>query len=538
MSAEGLLDPSADPGPRAAGTGVEDGGTRPSWLPRTLQSTLIVLTVLVLGLMGTGIGISAVLVERSVLLTDLDSRLGELSHTADPGPRGPGAVDPLNFLSMPGIGDGTLAMITDGTDARGEVVRQGRTVAVELSDEVVVELMGVSPGAAPTTVDLPGLGDYRVLAQDVEGYTTDVRIVYGIPQTEVDAAVARTTGVTLVVAAVAVILAAGLASILISRALRPLRSVARTAREVSHLDLVHEAGGLEVRVDPSLTRPGTEVGDVGASLNLMLDNVDSSLRARTRAEEAQKDFVADASHELRTPLAAIRGYADLTRASRIECPPQVVTSLERIDAGVVRMSGLVDDLLLLARLDAGRDPLAIGKVDVSADLIDLVGDAHVTSPAHRFLLDLPAEPVVALADERKLHAVLSNVVTNAWVHTPEGTRVSVAARLEPSQAVTPGVVDELGPRNTGPEADVVVEIADDGPGIPGGLLPQVFDRFVKSGSSRTRSAAQQSAGGSSGLGLAIARSLVESMSGSIDVSSSSAGTVFTIRVPAARREHA
>ncbi|MYM18466.1 HAMP domain-containing protein [Brevibacterium sp. 5221] len=484
----------------------------------TLRARLIITTVAILAVIGVGIGAAAVLAVRGSLMDDLDGQLEQLSARAQASPRGGDAgrhpfQDPLRFLSLPGQGDGTIAAVTDGSTVQGQIARAGRGASESLDAQTLRGLIGVSPDGEPRTVRLAGLGDYRVVAVEASG----MRVVYGIPQTGVNAAMGATLWRTALVVVIGVAAAAVLAGLLISRALLPLRRVAQTAAEVSRLELEQGESALRTRVPDDLSQPGTEVGDVGSAVNHMLDHVDAALQARYDSELQVRRFVADASHELRTPLATIRGYADLTKPLRPDSPPQVAQALERIDAGAVRMTGLVDDLLLLARLDAGREPVEPEPVDLSALLLEIVDDAHVTAREHQFALDLPAEPVMGMAVPARAVQVIANVVANARVHTPPGTTVTASAAYE------------------GPWA--VVRIADDGPGIAPEIVDRVFDRFVRAGADRARSSSAQAAGGSSGLGLAIAKALMGAMGGDISVVSRDAGedrgTVFALRFTAA-----
>lgn len=633
---------------QAAGSAHHRGSARPAgarwWSFRTLRSRLIVMTVVILVVIGTGIGTGAVVAVRSALMHSLDQDLLSMASRASGVPQagttgdggvgagglggngfgstGPGdaggqasgasAVDEgLRFLFQPGQGDGAIAVVTDGRTAIGMIARASQGVPEDLPTTTTEAVLGTPLGAAPSTRDLPEIGAYRLVAVTVpaggggadvggggganagSGTAADRTIVYGIPQTDIDRALARTGWTTVAVVALGVLAAALVASALISRQLKPLRQVARTATEVSALDLDTGESVLDTRLPADLSTPGSEVGEVGAAMNLMLDNVDTALQARYASEQRMRRFVADASHELRTPLTTIRGYADLTRSVRGSLPAQVATSLERIETGAVRMSGLVDDLMLLARLDAGREPREIGPVDVSALAVELVEDAHVTSPDHRFTLDVPEEPVTAFAIEGRLRQVIGNVLTNARVHTLAGTHVHVALRAaggagapvdasgglavagsgrgqlagSAGPAGSSGSETSMGDgasagrgASSGPVASAdssapaasggtepgsglaVLTIADDGPGIPESIRDSVFERFVTAGEGRSRSSEEQTAGGSSGLGLSIARALMEHMGGRITVESptipgtgerGSHGTTFTLTLPLA-----
>ena len=228
------------------------------------------------------------------------------------------------------------------------------------------------------------------------------------------------------------------------------------------------------------TRAPRSVSSASA-LNRMLDHIAAALSARQASETRVRQFVADASHELRTPLAAIRGYTELAqRVGRRH--RRVAHAMSRVQSETERMTHLVEDILLLARLDSGR-PLEREPVDLSRVAVDAVSDAHVAGPDHQWELDLPEEPVIVLGDAARLHQVLTNLLANARVHTPPGTVVTT--RLA----------------STAPHA--VLSVCDDGPGIPEQLQSEVFERFARGDTSRSRK------GGSTGLGLAIVSAVVE-----------------------------
>lgn len=496
-----------------------------------LQTRLIVLAGLVLLLVGAGIGTASWLSVRTSLMSDLDEQLTSMtSHARSGGPgSGPGAgpgtestsaVDSaLRFLFQPGVGDGALAVVDSGGGGEGLIAEAGLNRPRSLSTDAIEALLSVEPGtseASHESVRVPGFGVYRVVAFEENG----TRTVYGVPQGSVDAALDRTAWTTSVVVLIGVLITAGLMAVIIHRQLRDLRDVARTAREVTDLELSAGKPELALRVPSELAIPGTEVGDVGAAVNRMLDHVGTALDERYRGTEQMRRFVADASHELRTPIATIRGWADLTRPYRDALPAEVATSLGKIDSGAMRMSSLVDDLLLLARLEAGRQPTSEDTVDVSSLLVELVEDAHVVNPDHRISLDVPPEALEVRGAADQVRRVVSIVLTNACVHTPPGTTVHVEA-----QALRKPVSGQL------PSDVVSIRISDDGQGIPHEIRDRVFDRFVRGDPSRARQDGAK--GGSSGLGLAIAAGLVDLMHGSISMSSTEAGTTFELRLPAA-----
>jgi two-component system OmpR family sensor kinase len=327
-----------------------------------------------------------------------------------------------------------------------------------------------------------------------------------MPVTEVNSTVLQLVLVIAVVAALGIAAAFVAGTAVVRLALRPLDRVAGTAGRVAELPLERGEVALAERVSAEDSDPRTEVGRVGAAINRMLEHVASALSAREASEQKVRSFVADASHELRTPLASIRGYSELTRRSGHELPDDIVHALARIESESVRMTSLVEDLLLLARLDDGRS-LETLPVDLGALLADAVADARVAGPDHTFELELPDEPVVVQGDSARLHQVVANLLTNARVHTPAGTVVAVSARLDGDHA-------EL-------------QVVDDGPGIDPTVLPTVFERFARGDSSRSRGA------GSTGLGLAIVEGVVTAHAGTVTVESLPGRTAFTVRLPTA-----
>jgi two-component system OmpR family sensor kinase len=303
--------------------------------------------------------------------------------------------------------------------------------------------------------------------------------------------------------------------------LRPLRRVATTASQVAELPL--ESGEVSLPAGVPDTDPATETGQVGIAFNRMLGHVETALRRRAASESRLRRFAADASHELRTPLAAIRGYAELALRHPGDSPEPVTHALDRVLSESTRMSVLVDDLLLLARLDAGR-PLSSEPVDMTRLAIDATSDAQVARPGHRWVLELPDDPELVLGDEHRLRQVLGNLLSNAGRHTPDGTTVTVRV----SGALPygePGSGAESVSHGTLPPAPrLVVSVADDGPGIPAQLLPDLFERFTRADSSRSHATNASS----TGLGLAIVDAVVTAHHGAVLVTSRPGMTRFTI----------
>ncbi len=307
--------------------------------------------------------------------------------------------------------------------------------------------------------------------------------------------------------------------------LRPLRRVATTASAVAELPL--EAGDVSLPAGVPDTDPDTETGQVGIAFNRMLGHVEAALQRRAASEARLRRFAADASHELRTPLAAIRGYAELALLRPGESPEAVTHALGRVLSESRRMSTLVDDLLLLARLDAGR-PLRSEPVEMTRLAIDATSDAQAARPGHRWILELPDEAVLTRGDEDRLRQVLGNLLSNAGRHTPDGTVVTVRL-AEQLQDDDPGGAAGSGTGTVSrgtlpPEPRLVISVTDNGPGIPADLLPDLFERFTRADTSRSHAVNVAS----TGLGLAIVDAVVAAHSGAVLVTSGPGLTRFTL----------
>ncbi|MCH0542187.1 HAMP domain-containing histidine kinase [Streptomyces sp. MUM 203J] len=453
------------------------------------------------------IGAVTTIALRSYLVEQKDEQLYEALKHSRTAP--PARVADLRFVGGPGHDIGTVGGRADGPTE--PLARSGRLDSPypgdplgTLSDGQLAALSAAPRDGDPHTVPLPGLGDYRVLS------SADGRTVLGFPLGDVQDTVTTLVWVEVSVTAAGLVAAGIAGGSLVGVALRPLRRVAATATRVSELRLHSGEVALHERVPGAEADPRTEVGQVGAALNRMLDHVHAALDARQESETRVRQFVADASHELRTPLASIRGYAELTR--RGQGAADTRRALDRIEAEATRMTGLVEDLLLLARLDAGR-PLGYAETDLAPLVVDAVSDARAAGQEHLWRLDLPSgpDPVAVHGDAARLQQVLVNLLANARTHTPPGT--TVTARV----------------RSGGPHGrEAVVEVEDDGPGIPPDLLPHVFQRFARGDSSRSRHS------GSTGLGLAIVRAVVTAHGGRVDVTSEPGRTVFSVRLPVRR----
>ncbi|MFJ6832769.1 ATP-binding protein [Streptomyces sp. NPDC091209] len=507
--------------------------------PRTLRTRLVVSAVALIAVVCAVIGTVTTIALSQHLYTQLDSQITDAGRRlsgppgnirgvnpgdGDQGPGNPngggsaasangasGADRLGNFVAMGGTQTKTIAaeLGTDGRVDKAVVAAEQSTSsdgfermkAVPLTAAQKAELASVAKDGKAHTVDIPGLSEYRVM------YMTGAHGNYyvALPTESVTNTIDTLILVEVSITGAGLIAATIAGSVIVSLALRPLRKVAATATRVSELPLHTGEVTLYERVSESESDPHTEVGQVGAALNRMLDHIHGALHARQQSEMRVRQFVADASHELRTPLASIRGYAELTRRGREETGPDTRHALGRIESEAGRMTLLVEDLLLLARLDAGR-PLQHEQTDLVPLVIDAVSDARAAGRGHNWRLELPEEPALVSADAARLQQVMVNLFANARTHTPPGT--TVTAR-----------VHRHGPW-------LCVDVQDDGQGIPADLLPRVFERFARGDSSRSRSS------GSTGLGLAIVQAVAAAHGGAVTVDSVPGRTVFTLHLPA------
>ncbi|MBF4572794.1 HAMP domain-containing histidine kinase [Herbiconiux sp. VKM Ac-1786] len=455
------------------------------------------------------IGVVSTVALNGYLVNQLDSQLREASNRTLSTLQGEGQGGPPQAGFGLGQASGTVAAVVAEGGSAGLVLSEDGT-ADYLTESQLAALSGVTAGPEPVTVDIGDLGGYRIEVQSVATTTgAPALVVTGLPLRDVEGTLQQQIVVIVIVTAGAMALAAVAAFLIIRLALRPLDRVTATATRVAELPLDRGDVALAERVPAADTDPRSEVGRVGLAFNRMLEHVASALTSRQQSENKVRQFVADASHELRTPLASIRGYAELTRRTAPELPGDVAHSLGRIESEATRMTTLVEDLLLLARLDA-KPELATTEVDLSLVLVDAVSDAHVAGRDHIWDLELPEEPVTVSGDPERLHQVVANLLANARVHTPPGTRVTVS-------------VDGSAGAPDAPVA--LVRIADDGPGIAPELLPTLFERFVRGDVSRSRHQ------GSTGLGLAIVKAVVDAHGGAVSVESEPGATVFTVALP-------
>jgi two-component system OmpR family sensor kinase len=480
----------------------------------TLRSKLVASTVALFIAITLATGVTTILALNTFLTNQLDAQVTASAGRAAGGDDHDRTLRPNGDTRAsrpdgppPGLGGGFLLLeVTDGTATTRNAARTPSGLDASLTPAQVGDVLRAGVGQHPKTVDLGDeLGSWRLVASPSR---TDPgsTIVTGLPIGPQRATVARLALIVAVVTGFGLLLVAAGAAWLARSTLRPLRRVAATATRVSHLPLDSGAVALAERVPASDTDPRTEVGQVGSALNGLLDHVGAALTARHESEMRVRQFVADASHELRTPLASIRGYAELSRREREPVPPSVRHALGRVESEATRMAVLVDDLLLLARLDAGR-PLDKEQVDVTRIVVDAVSDAHAAGPDHIWQLDVPEESAYVCGDPARLHQVVANLLANARTHTPAGTTVS--ARVQHV------------------DGEVRVSVDDNGPGIPDALQPNVFARFTRGDSSRSRAA------GSTGLGLSIVQAVTQAHGGRVVLASKPGSTSFQVALPAA-----
>ncbi|MEP7090741.1 MAG: HAMP domain-containing sensor histidine kinase [Nocardioidaceae bacterium] len=475
----------------------------PTSLTGRLVATLVTLVVLASVLLAVGTSLAM----RGFLNGQLDDQVRQAlgrsvgrydSGFAQPPPGSDGDDGPGPRL---GLGDaaGTLSA-QFSPSGQGVVVTSSSTRRL-LSSAALERLDDVPADGRIHDVDLPGVGPFRVEVRTAG----PVRLIAGLSTHDVDSAIGQLVVSEVLLALVTVALALVTGRWLVRRQLRPLRDVAATAHEVADLPLSRGEIGTTVRVPEALTDERTEVGAVGAALNTLLVHVEQALDDRHRSELQVRQFVADASHELRTPLSTIHGYAELSRRTRPSDPVQLAHAMSKVEAEATRMSSLVEDLLLLARLDAGR-PLARDEVDLTKLVLETVGDARVVGPDHRWNFDLADEPVLVLGDEQRLHQVVTNLLNNARRHTPPGTRVTAGVRQDGDQ--------------------VALTVEDDGPGMSPELVSTAFERFSRGDSSRTRES------GGAGLGLSLVEAITAAHGGTVSVESRPGRTCVEVRLPA------
>jgi two-component system, OmpR family, sensor kinase len=475
----------------------------------SLRTRLVAVAVCLVTLGVVSTGLATWLTLRNYLSDQLDRQVNDFAPrasfllTAPPDRRHENVTDAELALVL---ADGTLLPASIGVGDEGLTLSQ-RDASRVLGSASPVSVS--TKRGAYRVVDRPApqLGIVTIYGSDGSEATRDLdgaSLLVGLPESGMHSTLTKLVGLEMIVGTIVVAAAGVLSGLGVRLGLRPLDRVTRTAREVAE-ELSPDGSGLDKRVP--VTDPHTEVGQLAVAVNTMLDTVETEYGARYESEQRMRRFLADASHELRTPLTSLRGYAELIRLRDKESgDPDSRDALRRIEAEGTRMSRLVDDLLTLARHDRGAVP-EWEPVDLVAVVADAVAGVHAAHPERSVALTDPGRPAVVLGDRDQLLQVVRNVLTNAATHTPDGP-ITAAVRVA--------------------GAEVVVTVADTGPGLPPEQAAQVFDRFWRAESGRTR------ARGGSGLGMSIVSALLSAHGGRVTFDSTvEAGTTVTIRLPLA-----
>ena len=466
----------------------------------------IVLVALLVGLVAVALavtGIVATSLLRGYLVDRQDGQLiAYLDRYSDPHRRvcpGGSAVTPSTLL-VACVAPGSSEAVPVGAPP---MLRPGDLPRIDREDARTLLRADGHPVTVPAR---DGGTSWRVVAGELP--SGDVLLV-GSNLGDVQQVIRRLVASEVLVGFVVLTVLGAAGHLLVRNSLRPLAAVERTAQAIA-------AGDLSQRVPAGDDR--TEVGRLLTALNGMLTRIESAFRAQraseeqARASEARmRRFVADAGHELRTPLTSIRGFAELYRQGAVRSAEETARLLERIEAEGARMGLLVEDLLQLARLDQQR-PLSLAPVDLADLAGDAVHDARAVQPDRPIALHLDGsltDAPVVLGDEARLRQVVGNLVNNALAHTPVTARVTVTLAQDPAD-----------------DGVVLLQVADEGPGMAEADAERVFERFYRADTSRTRAA------GGTGLGLAIVASLVAAHAGTVDlVTAPGRGATFTVRLP-------
>ncbi len=458
-----------------------------------------VITLVVLGLLISDIATYAAL--QRALLNRIDDQLASRStvNTAvavltspDCQLRGPGSS-----TSFP---SGTITELI-GPD--GAVIAACRVQFGSSTSSARPILPSSLPKSATDTPSTPytvegtgGVSRYRVTNWPENSFP-DHLVVFAVPLTETQSTLSALLLLELFISLAVVAATALLAFLIIRISLRPLEKMGAVAQDIA-------AGDLTRRVEPAT--PSTEIGRLGLALNGMLSQIEAAFAERTASNQRLRRVIADASHELRTPLTSIRGYAEMLRRGAAESPRDSEAARRRIEEESIRMTGLVDDLLVLARLDQGR-PLAREAVDLRAIATDAVGDARVVAPQRQISL-IANGPVIVEGDDTRLRQVLGNLVRNAMVHTPQQTPIEVAVATD----------DGIGR----------ISVADHGPGLAPQDLERIFEPFYRADPGRSRDR------GGAGLGLSIVSAVVAAHGGQVRVTQTEGGgATFEVELPLA-----
>lgn len=466
---------------------------RVSLLTKITGVTVFILT---LGLFVAGAGTLAFL--KPQLMESQDRKLQQL--IVDPTPALAAGSDPT-ALSRDDIRYASDAYYIAVLDNVGDILvdnfeaRRDRTAPAipALTAEWVA-----THGSEPFQLMGSDGSQWRAVAVNVSGVGVQGSIVFAVSTDSVNLMVGQFLTVFTGFGIAVILLGAALTRLLVIATFEPLHEVERTALEIAD-------GDFSKRIN--VRAPGTEVGHLGQSLNVMLDEIDKAFGDRAKTIDQMRRFVGDAGHELRTPLVSVRGYAELYRMGAIQTPEDVAQAMGRIESEAIRMGDLVEDLLALARLDEKR-PLDLQPVNLVPLAQDAAMDARAGDPDRKIEVIIDDDPVVVRADEMKVRQVMTNLIANAMRHTPEGTPIEI-------------VVSALPGKTTGQ-----FEIVDHGEGIPEQVREKIFDRFYRADNSRNRET------GGSGLGLAIVQSITAAHRGTVSAhETDGGGATFRVELP-------
>ena len=472
-----------------------------------------------------GANAAGLVLYRGYVQDRIDEQLLAISRPLSSAPPPDAGEAPFANRNRPrgGIGPGVFRYTYS---AGGELMNSGGDTgaATNLSPPSLgtfTDLKARADAGRPYTVrSMHGAERWRVMA--VTRPSGSIGVI-AVSLRESDATADGLLGIDLTVTVGVLLLIVLVAAWVVRLGMRPLTSMESVATGIA-------AGDLSLRVPD--TDPHTEPGRLGAAMNAMLARIEAEVAARSGSEQRLRQFVADASHELRTPLTSIRGFAELYRRGGAPPGPVLDETMSRIENEAARMGLLVEDLLLLARLDLRR-PQQRRPVDLLEIAADTIRDAHARAPDRSIRLGAldessdTFEPVTVLGDEHRLRQVATNLVANALQHAPEPAEITVrVGRLDPSRAGPPDGVVAVGPGYGLTSRAAVLEVADNGPGIPAEHAPRIFERLYRVDRSRARN------GGGSGLGLAIVAAIVLGHGGRVELHTAGGeGATFRVILP-------
>ncbi|SOD94403.1 two-component system, OmpR family, sensor kinase [Blastococcus haudaquaticus] len=480
-----------------------------------LRVTLVALMVVLLSLalLATGFATTSLLEGYLTDQQDEELKANAQSVSSDPRRAADFCSQGTRYPSTDFVGclvpdEGRVLVFAGPLDDQNRFPRFDRALEAVEDDEAAVETV-----PEPFTVRSQDRStSWRMVAVSLPGGNA---ALFGSDLEVDEKAIRRLVRIELTVGLAVLVVLGAVGYVLVRNSLRPLTAVERTAQAIA-------AGDLSQRVPAGDQR--TEVGRLSGALNVMLARIERAFRAQQVSEEEARGsehrmrrFVADASHELRTPLTSIRGFAELYRQGAVRTDDDVARLMQRIEAEGARMGLLVEDLLLLARLDQQR-PLTFAPVDLAEISGDAVHDAKAVQPDRPIALHLDeslSDVPVVIGDEGRLRQVVGNLVTNALTHTPVDARVTVTVAEAPDD-------DDV----------LVLQVADEGPGMDPADAGRAFERFYRADASRTRGEDSSTTAGGTGLGLAIVSSLVAAHGGSVDLTTAPGeGARFTVRLP-------